>query len=65
MKLISMAPDDMMRSYEAKRSVCDLISLNIIYCIITCNPEPQANSPEWYPVHKLIMILLNRFFLVN
>ncbi len=26
--------------------------LNIIY-IITCNPEPQANGPEWCPVHSL------------
>ncbi len=38
--------------------------LNIIYNIITCNPEPQANSPEWCPVHERI-ILLKWFFLVN
>ncbi len=38
--------------------------LNIIYNIITCNPEPQANGPEWCPVHKRIT-LLNRLFLVN
>ncbi len=38
--------------------------LNIIYNIINCNPEPQANSLEERPVYKLIF-LLNRFFLVN
>ncbi len=38
--------------------------LNIIYYIITCNPEPQTNGLEWCPVHERI-ILLNRFFLVN
>ncbi len=36
----------------------------IIYNIITCNPEPQANCLEWCPVHERI-ILLNRFFLVS
>ncbi len=34
--------------------------LNIIYNIITCNPEPQANGLEWCLVHKWI-ILLNWF----
>ncbi len=38
--------------------------LNIIYNIITCNPEPQANGLEWCPVHERIN-LLNRIFLVN
>ncbi len=38
--------------------------LNIISNTIICNPEPQANSPEWCPDHERI-ILLNRFFLVN
>ncbi len=37
--------------------------LNIIYSIITCNPEPQTNSLEWCPVHE--QILLNWFFSVN
>ncbi len=32
--------------------------------IITCNAEPQTNSPEWCPLHERI-IRLNRFFLVN
>ncbi len=35
--------------------------LNIIYNIITCNPEPQKNGPKWCPVHEQI-ILLNCFF---
>ncbi len=38
--------------------------LKMIYNIITCNPEPQANGPEWCPVHELI-ILLNPLFIVN
>ncbi len=35
--------------------------LNIIYNIITCNPELQANSLERCPVHERIN-LLNRIF---
>ncbi len=38
--------------------------LHIIYNIITCNTELEANGPEQCPVHKWI-IRLNRFFLVN
>ncbi len=32
-------------------------TLNIIYNIITCNPEPQANGPEWCLVHVRIILL--------
>ncbi len=35
--------------------------LNII---MTCNPEPQTNGPEWCLLHERI-ILLNRFCSVN
>ncbi len=38
--------------------------LNIIYNIITCNPEPRGNGAERCPVRERI-ILLNWFFLVN
>ncbi len=38
--------DDMLRSCEAKRLVWSGKKLNIIYNIITCNPEPQAKDPE-------------------
>ncbi len=30
------------------------MKLNIIYNIITCNPEPQADGPEWCPVCEWI-----------
>ncbi len=33
--------------------------LNIIYNIITCNPEPQANGPEWCMSEAQIYRLLN------
>ncbi len=25
--------------------------------VITCNPYPQANSPEWWPNHSLELVL--------
>ncbi len=38
--------------------------LNIIYNIITCNPEPQAHAPEWClvePVHQIWLNSLKQF----
>ncbi len=31
--------------------------MNIISNIITCNPNPQTNSPQWSLVHKRIILL--------
>ncbi len=31
--------------------------MNIISNIITCNPNPQTNSPQWSLVHKWIILL--------
>ncbi len=62
-KLIPVAPDEILRSYEAKRSVC----ARMIYNIITYNPEPQANELEFVRsclVHERI-ILSKRFFWMN
>ncbi len=57
-----MSPDDIEGLWSETIGLCK--KLNIIYNIIPCNPEPQANGPECCSVHKRI-ILLNRFFLVH
>ncbi len=55
-KWIPMAPDDILWSYEEKRSVC----ARNWTLFTTFNPEPQTNSAESCLVHKQI-ILLNHF----
>ncbi len=35
--------------------------LNIISNTIICNPEPQANSPEWCPDHERIILWTDSF----
>ncbi len=54
-----MTSDDILRSYEVKRSVCAR-NWTLFYNIITCNPERQANGSVCER-----FILLNRFVLVN
>ncbi len=43
-----MAPDNIFRSYEVKLSVQENV--------ITCNPSPQANSPERCPNHSFELV---------
>ncbi len=45
-------------------TICHCKKISFIYNVITCNPEPRANSPEWSPVNEQI-IILNQLFLVN
>ncbi len=60
--LIPVAPDDILVLWSEIISLCK--KLNIIYSIITCNPEPRADGSGCCSVHEWIkpvhQIWLNR-----
>ncbi len=54
-KWIPVAPDDILVLWSEIISLCK--KLNIIYSIITCNPEPRADGSGCCSVHEWIILL--------